>query len=200
MPSQNTSTIPPIWGKLQRGQEGGTLCGALLLLQKLVMYSTVSFQLCLSTTSITTGTVEERATNALAMCWQELSNLTILEYMREVGPGYIFLTKNKMDTEVQRESTTVLHSPDGIFPASMKNPAGHDIQGSKVENDDVEWLGLEHLSPTEYKRHFSHIILKDMDLTNVEGLSVAEAKRVLRPAFAFEQMCQYQTIIKASET
>jgi len=55
-------------------------------------------------------------------------------------------------------------------------------------------LSLERLSTTECKDHFDYIILKDMDLTNVEGLTDEEAKRVSRPAYAFEQMLQYLTM------
>jgi hypothetical protein len=76
----------------------------------------------------------------------------------------------------------------------MRNPAGYLVEGTTVENDDVEWLSLERLSTDECKRHFSHIVLKDLDLNDVEGLSAAKAKRVSRLAFTFEQMWQFLTM------
>ena len=82
---------------------------------------------------------------------------------------------------VQFESTTVLWDNKRIYPTLIKNPAGYLVEGTTVENDDLEWLSLEPLSTDEYKCHFSHIILKDLDLTDFEGLSdAAEANCVWR--------------------
>jgi hypothetical protein len=114
--------------------------------------------------------------------------------MREVGPGYIFLTKQETDSAVLGESTGVLWQEHRPYPALMNNPFGNAVEGRQIENDEVEMLGLERFSTDDCKRNFSYIILRDLDLTDDKGLSDKEAKRVSRPAFAFEQMCQYLTM------
>jgi hypothetical protein len=74
---------------------------------------------------------------------------------------------------------------------------GKEVEGTQVENDDVEWLGLERLSSTECKKMgWKRIILKDLNLTNVDGMTEEEAQRVSRAAFAFEQQCQLKMMDK----
>lgn len=72
-------------------------------------------------------------------------------------------------------------------PPLMKNSGGYTVEGMQVEREDVEWYGLERFSVTEcQEKGWKHIILKDLDLTNIDGMSEEEVKRVSRAAFAFQ--------------
>lgn len=108
--------------------------------------------------------------------YEKLGGLKPVQYAKEHGPIQFFVTKQEGDTFVYYEATAILHQSARVYPAIMKNPKGHCLEGRRVNNDEVEKLGLERFEFEELQEQgWDYIPLVDIDLTGEETGRVAYA-------------------------
>jgi hypothetical protein len=138
------------------------------------------------------NTIQQYATGLAEKTFAELGDLTIMEYMRKKGPGQVFLSRATRKDMLDAEAFRLFCGSykEGQNPPLMWNRKESSIPGL-VSWHDVERFGLTKITYSEMLvLGWKYLVLAVVDLTNVEGLSDEEQKRVSRPAFALEQQLQ----------